>query len=412
MVDKKRRGFSKEFFVKCYYIFLCYLIGGELVTKPILQISHSVLHVPGKLDTVLLYAIILIIAGFGFYGKIMFSKVRFKVMEIVFLSSLTLAFLISYVTHTEYEYVFAGMRQNFAFGIISYLFFRYCDDKERLLKDFAVLSILMTLAMLILLPNLGQENMNDNTYSQYYAYMIFPACIISTNEMIRRKSILYGAVAVISFLLTFLMGGRGPVVFALLFFAIRIIKEPIHRGGKLIATLAVGGIGTYVYFNMYSILIGIEQLSNSFNLNNRIIAKFLAGSLYESGRENIYHAALKVIGEHPLTGVGIGTDRIEIARVLNEASAGGKYSHNFFIDLFVQFGIIIGAVLIVLFIIFIIKSFLRSRKDSLSIDMFWIMIMICFVPLLVSSSYITYPLFFAMLAFEMSEMENSTLRKE
>lgn len=398
---------QQEFFIKCYYVFLCYLVGGELVTKPLLQITHSILHIPGKIDTLALYALVALVAVAGFYGKILFNRFRFKISEIALFCVLLTVFLIGYVRSTGYNDMFFEMLKNFVMGIIAYVFYRYCDDKERLLHDFAILSVLMTFAMILLLLLAGQDELFGNTYSQYYGYMILPACIISTNETVRKKSIFYGIVAAICFIFTFLMGARGPIILELAFIIFRLIDEPIHRIGKVITTVVVSGMSVFVYFNLYTILESLNELAISFNLSNRIFGKLLKGELFVIGRDGIFNAALQIIEKHPLTGVGIGTDRIEIAKHFNTSDALGMYSHNFFIDLLLQFGIVVGIALVIGFAILLCRAFSVSRRSVAGKNVFWVMLFIGFATLLFSSNYFTYPLFFAMLAIFQSDFETT-----
>lgn len=405
MTDQKRQIQKQDFSVKCYYIFLCYLVGGELITKLLLQVTHSILHIPGKIDTMVLYAAIVLIAVAGFYGKIIRGKFRFKIPEIVLLCALLSVFFIGYFRTTGYTSLFSAMLKDFAFGILAYVFFRYCDDKERLLNDFALLSVLMTISMLLLLWLSGQNGILNSSYSQYYGYMIFPACIISTNETIRKKSVFYGLVATVGLGLSILMGARGPILLELVFVVIRLIEEPIHRVGKIVSIAVIAGIGTLIYFNLNSIVELLNRLAVSLNLSSRIFAQLSKGNLFASGRDNVYGAVLQIIDKHPLTGVGIGTDRIEVAKLLNRTDVLGTYSHNFFLDMLVQFGIIAGVVLIIGFVILTVRYYHFSKKSKAGISVFWVMITICFGPLLFSSSYFTYPLFFAMLAMQQSTFE-------
>lgn len=405
MTDQKRSIQKQDPYVKCYYIFLCYLVGGELITKLLLKVMNSLLHIPGSIDSLVIYGAIVLIAVAGFYGKIIRGKFRFKIPEIIVLCALLSVFLIGYARTTEYSDIFPEMLKDFAFGILTYVFFRYCDDKERLLNDFAIMSVLMTISMLLLLWLSGKDGILQRSYSQYYGYMIFPACIISTNETIRKKSVFYGVVATVGFALTFLMGARGPIVLELAFLAIRLIQEPIHIVGKIVVIMFIAGIGMLIYFNMNAIVDFFNQLAISLNLSSRIFTKLSGGELFASGREDIYSAALQIIDKHPLTGVGIGTDRIEIARFIGESNVVGSYSHNFFLDMLVQYGIIAGVLLSIGFVILTVRYYHFSKKSKAGISVFWVMITICFGPLLFSSSYFTYPLFFAMLAMQQSTFE-------
>ena len=116
------------------------------------------------------------------------------------------------------------------------------------------------------------------------------------------------------------------------------------------------------------------------------------GGVYLSGRENIYQLIIKAITDNPVLGIGIAGDRLLI----------GGYAHNLLLEVLVDFGLIIGSILIVTLLLLIAKNLLT--KDSERYNMIIIWISLGLVPLIVSGSYLTNTNFWILLGLMASNV--------
>lgn len=199
-------------------------------------------------------------------------------------------------------------------------------------------------------------------------------------------------------ILSVLAGGRISIFCLGLYFAVLIIK----RGSKNILYGIVMIIPTLVIlWNFDSILELIAKLCNSLGIKGGIAYYSGIGNVYlDSTRTVIYDECLTLIAQKPFIGYGLLGDRL----VLNYA-----YSHNVFLEVAMQFGIIISALLALWIIYKIIRVLLSERKNGTDLILFrGLFYTTGFVVLLFSNSYLNQPCFFAFLAMlSISDQYNS-----
>lgn len=121
----------------------------------------------------------------------------------------------------------------------------------------------------------------------------------------------------------------------------------------------------------------LYKLLSTLGINSRSILLFLSGEIHLSGRDRLYGLVIDAIINDPLSGIGVAGDR----RII-----GGSYAHNFFIEVLGNFGVIIGLVFSIAFLLLIIRSLATKDKSKYSMIAIWL----CygFVHLMVSSSYL------------------------
>ena len=116
-----------------------------------------------------------------------------------------------------------------------------------------------------------------------------------------------------------------------------------------------------------------------------------------SGRDPIYDYAWNYIGDHWLWGTGVVNDRVWINNaVMMETSAIGAYPHNIFIEWMMQFGLVAGVCICILFLLQAGK-YAFGQYDKKFKTIFLIILATGCFPLFFSGSYISYPLFYAAL---------------
>lgn len=211
----------------------------------------------------------------------------------------------------------------------------------------------------------------DETYSMSFGYgMLLPAMFLFSQQGYIDKSL--------SFLLFFLIlidGSRGPVVVAAIFYAYYTLFLSSGKTKKrIILTVAITAVAAVM------VLPKLESFQNS-----RTMFLLREGELisHDSGREeNVYSVVLPKIMESPIVGWGLGGDRYFL---------DGSYSHNIFIEVFIHYGIFVGTALFLWLLFYCIRMFFSSRTKHIpgEREMFVMMFLYGFVPMLVSGSYLT-----------------------
>ena len=145
-------------------------------------------------------------------------------------------------------------------------------------------------------------------------------------------------------------------------------------------------IGVFVFFFMLDYLPEIVGILQNFGINSRTLIYFSEGIITsDSGRGEIYDVVIEEIKQNPLFGYGLFADRVFV---------GGVYCHNIFLEMFVDFGVLIPSLLVILFVGYYWK--ILSVASSKEIQFFILLFLASIIPLLLSGSYLTdfkFPLF-------------------
>ena len=244
-------------------------------------------------------------------------------------------------------------------------------------------------------------------YSQYAGYQLFFGFSMLLVPMLIDKKWYDFAAGIICLLFTLFTGARGPFVFCIITFIICLLnvvgeKKKLFRVIPLILIITV-----LIALNLQRIMRLILRFMSIRGGSTRTIQTIIEGNIfsYTSGRENVYPIALEYIKNHLLIGSGFINDRVYISRQLGLLSEiTGSYAHNIFLEIGMQFGIILGSVIIV----FLFRLFYQTYKQqSSSEEKLFYTALLCaaILPLLVSGSYLTFSMFYALLGYSFTDRQ-------
>ncbi|MCP3029528.1 O-antigen ligase family protein [Halobacillus sp. A5] len=216
-----------------------------------------------------------------------------------------------------------------------------------------------------------------DTYSMSISYYMLIPTLVFLNEFFDKKTFLSFIITLVSLLVILALGSRGAILCIFVFIALRLIrldsKFSYNKVFYMILTLSAFSI---IFFYKEIIVKFIYNFLLGFGIDSRTLQLFMNEELHLSGRDIIYRNLLMKISENPILGLGIGGDR-----------ALGGYAHNLFIEVFVNFGIIIGGIAIIILLLMIIKSLLTKDREKYNMLIIWINL--GFVHLMVSQTYLT-----------------------
>lgn len=218
-------------------------------------------------------------------------------------------------------------------------------------------------------------NTESASYNMSYGYLM----LFSSLFFLMEGKWFHLLFAFIGLIIMSLMGSRGPTIALILFFVCKMALQPTKK------------VLIY-FFSVVLILLfltpTILELLYSYSENSRTLSMLLNGTYIrnDSGRFAIYSSMLDKINKSPFWGYGIFGDRQFI---------NGFYSHNIFIEIWMNFGVVIGSLLIFSLFYFLI----RTLRISIIQEKVLILFLTCYslVELLVSSSYLISPSFFIFL---------------
>lgn len=224
------------------------------------------------------------------------------------------------------------------------------------------------------------------TYSMALSYYLLLPAILLMDELFEKFSLKALIGTFVSILVILALGARGAIVCIAVFIVLKMIRphSKLYYKEIFFYLVAVGST-MLVLFNIKRILVSLNDLLLTFGVQSRSLMLLLnQEEIHLSGREHIYQDVVEEISNHPIVGVGLGGDRV----------GGLGYSHNLFLEIGANFGVIIGGMISMVLIILIVRSFfLKKEKNNM------VMIWLClgFVHLMVSGSYLTEMKFWILL---------------
>ena len=239
-------------------------------------------------------------------------------------------------------------------------------DRDLLMKVLLIVSGFITLVGVLYTFFLLQGRLyTESIYNMSIGYsLLYPMVLFFSS-----KKTFLQLVSFILMALVFFIGSRGPVIV----FGVYVIISLLRRK-RLSSVLPVILLALIVFYNLDSIFVILEKF---FGFESRSLYLLTSGEMLShiGGREDIYATAKKALNEVPLLGYGIFGDRVAL----------NAFSHNFFIEVILDFGYIFGVTFLVIFFLIIIRTYLKSNSENR--DILLIFFVMSMVPLMVSGSF-------------------------
>ena len=246
-----------------------------------------------------------------------------------------------------------------------------------------------------------------STDNMDYAYNVLPAILILTTGIFRQEkrkvSVIFSGVG-FAFLLV--LGTRGPVLCFVAFVVLMMIK---NIGLTKVSAMAITAgllFGLFINSQLYTItLLKLSDTIGNMGFSTRIIDMLLEENISDgNGRDAIYDRLSNEIKEEPFKIRGAFSDRASTKGLVDEeyynSYKNGTYAHNLFLEIFHNYGVVLGGIILLLLLVSIVKLFICCKKEADYIAV--AAICMGFVQLLVSGSYLTQPLFFMMIGLFMN----------
>lgn len=249
----------------------------------------------------------------------------------------------------------------------------------------------------------GRMLIDDNMGT---AYAVLPSVAYLLYYAFLQKNLKYWVVAVVGIILSFLFGTRGVVLCVGVFLIIGLyftVFKNFNKNTKTVVIVTLVLMTALLLFTDLAIEIAklLSSIFESFGFSTRIFDWFIEGNITaDNGRNELTEAVFSAILQKPVFGYGVLGDRVILE---------GRYVHNIMLELWCDFGVILGSVclllMIALFCRFVVKTNILDEK------LFILMLLSIVVPkLIVSGSYIREPWFFFLIGFGISTLRNNKIR--
>lgn len=217
----------------------------------------------------------------------------------------------------------------------------------------------------------------------YYCFLLFSgslvfsgynmslsyALMLPTLALYSHEGLLSKFVSILLFLIMLALGSRGPVVVCLLY----ALFDIAYKNKKYIAWLSI-----FIVFGS-SIIVALSSYLESLGVTSRFLYLLQSdeGVLgHTSGREDIYGYWLDKLSDNYLLGMGLFCDR----------QPNTPFFHNVLLEIALNYGVILGTILIICFLITIKRTYAKIDREKRSVLIKYLLAGV--VPLFVSSSYL------------------------
>lgn len=244
---------------------------------------------------------------------------------------------------------------------------------------FAYFATVLNIAYMFLITSNTFDS--DHQEAMRKAYILLPSLLVILWNFIESRKIIDMLFAALCFMMISGYGTRGPFLCMIFFLAVYFFfykqwKRPtIARGLIVICTYAL-----YIfseYFAMFMITV-----VGTIGLSTRIFDSILNDAFinYEQshGRDELQEALFIRLNANGGQGFGLYTDRIV---------GDGYFAHNFFVEVWYQFGYIIGSAIAIAFLLLVVYALRKSKNITSSIFIVAIFCA-CFLQMMFSSSYL------------------------
>lgn len=265
------------------------------------------------------------------------------------------------------------------------------ENKEDVIYHLYILSALTIIINFLYKVVFGTPM--DAIMSQYQgdmnlAYNLLPHCCLVSFYARKKTNVFNVTLTIFGAFYLLMLGTRGAALIILINIAWNLVTG--RNSKKTVARIVVlfGAVGAFVSSSLYNAaILWMYKNAQKFGLSIRIFDKILAGTqLGSSGRDNLTEQLFVSIKEHFLLGTGLCSDRTII----------GIYAHNILIELWVEFGVIIGSIILGVLVYFLLQGFRNSNKGG---ERGLIIALICssFFKLFLSGSYMDDKMLFMLL---------------
>lgn len=214
-------------------------------------------------------------------------------------------------------------------------------------------------------------------------YALLPVTLFAIDyAFFNKKAIPWAFVGVITM---FLCGSRGPVVVAAMFLFVDVVRyskklyQKIIFSVLIVVSIVVSQMGIHLLW-----LSSLDEFLKNKGLAIASLQKVLYYTDVSNGRADIHSSLIQYVIDRPMAVNGIYYDR----------TFSGFYAHNLFVEILVDFGLIIGGVMCVYLVVSSVKMVMSCmRKNEQTLSVILIIMFSVIGKLLFSSSYLHEPLF-------------------
>lgn len=293
----------------------------------------------------------------------------------IILVFLILSWVLSLLVHIEYISIWLNEAQDIFIAAFPFYFLAkkiedFTEFKLILYKS-AMFTVVIMGCMFMVGQIRGDLFIDDLTYSQYNGMVLSSSVVLCLIAFLEEKKWKYLGLVLAACVMLISYGTRMPFLCLLIAVILYFYQKAIKP--KKIIKLQVKKIP--IHLAVLLIILGVlrwiswlrDQIMTSIDPGFRIIYQIINNDFSRSdGRERIWNVAIEYIQDHPLVGTGIIADRIPIWKAVGNTAETfqGSYAHNIFLEIWMQYGIFIGSILLLFIIVNVAYLLMKERNHD------------------------------------------------
>lgn len=344
---------------------------------------------------IFLLFIITIILSWHYY------KVTLK--DLIFIFSLVLIFFIELLVYTKGEKYLDYYLFEFVIKILPLYFVGVSlinfEEKKSLIHILYILSII-TLFADIFYRFTMQAPMSE-VESLYWgdmdkAYNLLPHCCLIAYYSIKRTNIWNLISAIVGGIYLLMLGTRGAALIYILLILMLLVMGKNSKWAIVRLIIVFSVVYTFLRSSIYkTFLYWFYNKAKNLGLSVRIFDHILSRNAFtSSGRDTIRETLLVAIQKQPIIGYGLCADRV----------IAGSYAHNIVLELWVEFGVIVGTILFLSLVFVLFKGLHCAKEEEKALIIS--LIFGVFFKLFLSGSYLDNGLLFFLIGLCVGSIRN------
>ena len=311
-----------------------------------------------------------------------------KPKDIIFILIALLIYLSQIILFPLNREYLLSVAPSFFVTVLSLYFVGLCIDENMHFKILYISSVVNVFAFIFYITVLSADASSDKLlYSGFMhrAYTLLPQILVIIGHAFKKANIFNITTGVVGSIVLATCGNRGSMLLLFVFIIICLFFFTERKLRKSVYTFIVIACASMILFYEWI----VERLSvfiTTLGMSPRLLNYITSGGFFESNSRNVILENLfKMIGKNPLIGYGLASDHI----------VTGSYAHNFVVELWTSFGVVIGTLLCIITAVVIIKSW-ANNKNSIILN---VLVFAGFLKLFISNSFLFEGMFFLLLGY-------------
>jgi len=339
---------------------------------------------------------------------VIISRLRFHtfLFPVFMIISILLTLLFGVAKNICYENLYAFFIKALPYFFAGILFPIDLNEQNDLIEWLYKLSLInvITAGLYVVYYIVSGRNFSGvNGDAMTMAYNLLPSFLLAVLYFTYKKSVLNVLAIVIGSTCLLIYGNRGSILCALCVIVFCVLfAAKLDKKKQIVIVISSIIFVSVVLLFMESILSSLSLLFERLGFSTRIFDSILTGTISDSnGRDLLLNKCMEYLSNNPFAIKGWYFDRYLLT----------QYAHNYFLELFVDYGVFLGTVIAFLILRVGVKSY-KCITNIKCAHFVALLIIYVSIHLFVSSSILLDSSFYLLMGILLLLLDNRNIKRE